>query len=84
MESNVYLYINILEGPGNYFSMYFKESNGFAHLYFFFFLFLLLYAEWNQFLPYATSVVNKRFYQTEWSDLTPVWYSENIIVNVVC
>ena len=41
MESIVYPYINILEGPGSYFSLsmndyidvlYFIENNGFAHL----------------------------------------------------
>ena len=41
MESIVYLYVNILQGPENYFSLsmnnytdvlYFIENNGFAHL----------------------------------------------------
>ena len=41
MESIVFPYVNILEGPGNYFSLsmnectdvqYFMENNGFAHL----------------------------------------------------
>ena len=41
MESIVYRYVNILEGPGNYLSLsvndytdvlYFIESNGFNHL----------------------------------------------------
>ena len=41
MKSPVYLYVSILEGPGNYFRLnindyidiiYFNENNGFAHL----------------------------------------------------
>ena len=67
MESIMYTYTNILEGPGNYFSLsmndytnvlYFTESSGFAHLQnIFFFLLLLLYVECIHFLPYATLVV---------------------------
>ena len=60
MESILYPYVNILEGPGSYFSLsmndytdvlYFIENNGLAHLQNIFFLFLLLYVECSHFLP---------------------------------
>ena len=66
MESILYPYENILEGPDNYFSpikndytnvLHFIENNAFAQ---FFFLFLLLYVQRNYFLSYARLVVNKR------------------------
>ena len=67
MESIMHTYTNILEGPGNYFSLsmnaytdvlYSTDSIVFAHLQnIFFFLLLLLYVECIHFLPYATLVV---------------------------
>ena len=77
MESIVYPFVNVLEGPSNYFSLskyyhtdvlHLIENSGFTHLNnIFFFLFLLLYVECTHFLPYTTSVVNKHLYETQWS-----------------